>query len=82
MIETTWDWHRAGLPEDMVAFATDVGGNLYCFQVVPETEPVSDDATVWYFDHEEREVESLDLAFSKWLALYAGIPRVPKRDDA
>jgi hypothetical protein len=82
MIETTWDWHRAGLPEDMVAFATDVGGNLYCFQVVPETEPVPDDATVWYFDHEEREVESLDLAFSKWLALYAGIPRVPKRDDA
>jgi hypothetical protein len=66
----------------VVAFATDAGGDLHCFQVVPETEPIPNDATVWYFDHEEREVESLDISFSKWLALYAEIPQVLGRDDA
>lgn len=82
MVETTQAWRQAGLPESMVAFATDAGGDLYCFQVVPEAEPVPNDATVWYFDHEEREVESLDIPFSKWLALYAEIPQAPERDDA
>jgi hypothetical protein len=75
MIETTWDWRQAGLPDSMVAFATDGSGDLYCFQVVPETEPVPDDAIVWYFDHEEKEVESLEMPFSKWLRLYAAIPK-------
>jgi len=74
MIETTWDWRQAGLSESMVAFATGGSGDLYCFQVVPETEPVPDDAIVWYFDHEEKEIESLEMPFSKWLRLYAAIP--------
>lgn len=67
MIEATQDWRQAGLPENMVAFAATGSGDLYCFEVVPETSPVPSDATVWYFDHEEREVESLDMPFSKWL---------------
>ncbi len=82
MIEETEGWREAGLPENMIAFAATGSGDLYCFEVVPETAPVPIDATVWYFDHEEREVESLDLPFTKWLALYANIPDPPSLADA
>ena len=82
MVETTQGWRAAGLPENMVAFASTGGGDLYCFEVVQETAPVPSDATVWYFDHEEQEVESLDLPFSKWLARYADIPNPPSPADA
>jgi hypothetical protein len=73
--ETTRHWRRMGLPESMVAFATEGSGDLYCFEVVPEDQPVPVDATVWYFDHEEREVESLEIEFSKWVELYASISK-------
>lgn len=70
---TTRAWRNAGLPEDMVAVASDDSGNLYCFEVVPESSSVPEEAVVWYFDHEEREIESLEIEFTKWVALYAGI---------
>jgi hypothetical protein len=82
LIATTESWRESGLPENMVAFATTGGGDLYCFEVVPEDAAVPDDAVVWYFDHEEQAVESLDLPFSKWLALYANIPNPPSLADA
>jgi len=72
-IEVTEGWREAGLEDDMVAFATEDSGDLYCFKVVPESEPVPGDATVWYFDHEERSSESLELLFTEWLKLYAQI---------
>jgi SMI1-KNR4 cell-wall len=82
VMSTTEDWREAGLPENMVAFATSGGGDLYCFEVVPEGAAVPEDATVWYFDHEERETESLNLNFSEWLALYANISNPPSFADA
>jgi hypothetical protein len=82
MIEITEGWRETGLPESMIAFAATGSGDLYCFEVVPEASSVPDDAMVWYFDHEEREVESLDLPFTKWLALYANIPNPPSPADA
>ena len=77
LVATTEQWREVGLPENMVAFATTGDGDLYCLEVVPEDVGVLEDATVWYFDHEEREVESLDLGFTRWLALYANIPNPP-----
>jgi SMI1-KNR4 cell-wall len=82
MIENTEGWREIGLPENMVAFASTGGGDFYCFEVVPETSQVPEDATVWYFDHEEREIESLELPFTQWLALYANIPNPPAWADA
>ena len=73
--EATRTWRRMGLPESMVAFASEGSGDLYCFEVVAESQPVPADAVVWYFDHEQREVESLEIQFTKWVALYAGIPK-------
>jgi len=69
----TRSWRSMGLPEHMVAFASDGSGDLYCFEVVPESSPVPEDAIVWYFDHEELQIESLDIEFTNWIGLYAGI---------
>ena len=82
IMSTTERWREAGLPENMIAFANSGGGDLYCFEVVPEDAMVPEDAVVWYFDHEEREVESLELNFSVWLALYSNIPNPPSLADA
>lgn len=82
LIETTRNWRDCGLPENMIAFATTAGGDLYCFEQVPEAASVPEDAIVWYFDHEERVVESLDLPFAQWIALYASIRNPPPFTDA
>jgi hypothetical protein len=75
VIEATETWRSAGLDRNFVAFASEGGGDMYCFEVVPENAQRPADAVVWYFDHEERTVECLDVAFSNWLELYTKVRR-------
>ncbi len=73
IVQVTLQWRKIGLGENMVAFASTSTGNLYCFKVAPKKVPASEDAPVWYFDHDERAVESLHMKFLPWLAQYADI---------
>ena len=75
VIHETECWRAAGLPGAFVAFASEGAGDYYCFSVVPENEPRPADASVWYFDHEERAMECLGVLFTEWLDAYAQIPR-------
>lgn len=63
IVSVTGDWHDLGLPEELVAFATDCMGNLFCFP----TEAHGGEAPVFFFDHDERTVDVIAPSFTRWI---------------
>jgi hypothetical protein len=56
IVEVTGDWRDLGLPEELVAFATDGMSNLFCF---PTSSEVTEELPVFLWDHDSKEVESV-----------------------
>jgi len=65
--EVTGGWRDLGLPEELVAFATDGMGNLFCF---PTSLEATEDLPVFLWDHDSKEVESVASSFSGWIEDY------------
>jgi len=64
MVTRTESWRDLGLPEELVAFATDCMGNLFCF---PTDTGISKGQSVFFFDHDSGEVEVIAPSFSHWI---------------
>ena len=76
IVKTTEASRAMGLPSAFLAFAAEGSGDLYCFEIVPGAGAAPEDALVWYFDHEEGELECLEVPFSKWIFAYSRVARV------
>lgn len=68
MVSVTQDWRDLGMPEELVAFATDSGGNLFCFPTETDGE-----APVFYFDHDSRSAEVIASSFTRWIDEFCGL---------
>ncbi len=77
LIEGTKSYWSAGMSEQLVGFATDSMGNLFCFRRVGPKTPRADDAEVWFFDHEFCSDSKVADSFDQWLLSYLKL----KRDD-
>ncbi len=66
MIETTLSWREMGLREDLVAFASDCSGNLFCFSA-DGSDAVS------YFDHDFGDVREIAPSFASWLKAFCDL---------
>ena len=65
----TRDSWSGGMPQDMVGFANDAGGNYFCYPRRRHRATL-DDAPVWFFDHESIEAHELSPSLAAWLAWY------------
>ena len=63
IVAETEGWRPMGLSSDLVAVASDGGGNLFCFKT--EDQPSSD--AVWFFDHDLIEVYEVAPSFLEWI---------------
>ncbi|HEY0313313.1 MAG TPA: SMI1/KNR4 family protein [Allosphingosinicella sp.] len=63
---STEDWREMGLSEDLVAFASDGRGNLFCFP----SQPVEGRQPVFFFDHDTGEANIDAPSFDRWIARY------------
>lgn len=70
MVTVTEDWRDSGLPEELVAFATDCMGNLFCFP--PAAEAIGE-VPVFFFDHDERSVDVVAPSFTRWIDDFCGV---------
>jgi cell wall assembly regulator SMI1 len=70
MVTATKDWRDLGLPEELVAFATDCMGNLFCFPTEPDT---SGEAPVFFFDHDDRTADVIAPSFTGWIEEFCGV---------
>lgn len=64
IVTVTEGWRDLGLPDELVAFATDCMGNLFCF---PAEDNEIEEAPVFFFDHDERSVEVVARSFTQWI---------------
>ena len=67
MIEETLAWRELGLPENLIAFASDGCGNKFCFSV-------ANGAAIWFFDHDFGTIERVAPSFTQWVRAYCDIP--------
>ena len=69
MVSVTEDWRDLGLSEELVAFATDCMGNLFCFPTAPDD---TGDVPVFFFDHDERSADVIAQSFTRWIDDFCG----------
>ncbi|HYD13482.1 MAG TPA: SMI1/KNR4 family protein [Allosphingosinicella sp.] len=66
ILATTEVWREMGLPADLVAFATDCSGNLFCFG--PNGAP-----TIFLFDHDFGTTREVAPSFSQWIDRFCAL---------
>jgi cell wall assembly regulator SMI1 len=69
MIEITLTWRDMGLPGDMVAFAADCCGNLFCFRTKPDGREMGG-APVFLFDHDFGTTRAISPSFADWIEAF------------
>ncbi|MBN2384553.1 SMI1/KNR4 family protein [bacterium] len=67
VIEGTKMYWSAGMPTDVIGFASDCMGNMFGF--LRNSVP-SDDSPVVFFDHDFVEVDELSPSFNEFLSWY------------
>lgn len=70
IVSVTSDWRDLGLPGDLVAFATDCMGNLFCFRDANHGEEA---APVFFFDHDTQAVDVIAPSFHQWIEEFCGV---------
>jgi len=71
LVKESTAWRSLGLALDLIAFARDRMGNLFCFKSTPTRRADSD---VWFFDHDFGTNESLEVSFKEWIGVFAHLP--------
>ena len=74
IIETTKSYESAGMDTGFLAFASDCMGNLFMFRK-SECVEESEDAKVYFFDHDYVTIEQEEKSFSKLLQRYLKIKK-------
>lgn len=77
IVEQTLGWHGAGMPEHLIAFASDGGGNQLCFDRERLANSTQDRNAVWFFDHDFDTTEMISRSFTELIAMYCAIEPWP-----
>jgi hypothetical protein len=75
VIKGTRGYWSAGMSDQLIGFASDSMGNLFCFRRVEPGSHRMDDAEVWFFDHEFCKVKKIADGFDAWLFSYLKLKR-------
>ncbi|MFW2545315.1 SMI1/KNR4 family protein [Primorskyibacter sp. 2E107] len=72
IITETEDWWPIGLPQNLIALASDAMGNKFCFSS-GDMKTRHETAPVWFWVHDFNETTKLGDSFSEWLELYVDL---------
>ncbi len=75
VIEGTKAYWSGGMSKRLVGFASDSAGNLFCFLRVEPGSARTDDAEVWFFDHDFCKDSKVAGSFDEWLFSYLKLKR-------
>lgn len=67
IIAETLDWREMGMPENLIAFASDGCGNQFCFDTGNGSK------RIWFFDHDFDTVKLIADSFDAWLTALCDI---------
>jgi len=79
IVEETLAWREIGMPEHLIAIASDGMGNKFCFDAGGLERGASDSQAVWFFDHDFNTVEKIAVSFDAWIDTFCAVE--PLRDS-
>ncbi|MES2543946.1 MAG: SMI1/KNR4 family protein [Bacteroidota bacterium] len=62
------EW-TSNIEENLIPFASDCMGNIFCFAFKDLTSRKSD-CNIYYYDHDFDSVENLSISFEQWIEQY------------
>jgi hypothetical protein len=80
IIEETIDWREMGMPEALVAFASDGCGNKFCFDSERTDNGSAKASGVWFYDHDFGTVDQIAASFDDWIGAFCRVEPLPTPD--
>lgn len=71
--ETMSGWREAGMPKEMIPFASDSMGNIFAFDARDSLGGRRPDCPIYFWDHDFDEVSLEASGFDEWIAKYNAI---------
>jgi hypothetical protein len=76
VVEQTQAWRAGGLPDNLIAFASDCSGNLFCFDARRARDGHTSKAPVWFWNHDDGDLSMVADSFSFWIEQFCGVDYV------
>ncbi|MFB9981767.1 SMI1/KNR4 family protein [Mesorhizobium kowhaii] len=67
IVEETLGWREIGMPDRLVAIASDGSGNKFCFNADQLGRDSADMRAIWFFDHDFGTVDEVAPSFHAWI---------------
>lgn len=77
LVQATELYWSGGMISDLIGFASDCMGNLFCFRRDDISAGRPDDCPIWLFDHEYCSERQFMDSFDSFLARYLTLPEIP-----
>ena len=76
IVQQTLSWREIGMPDSLVAFASDESGNKFCFSTEKSEYGGDSSRKIWLFDHDFDSVEYIAPGFDVWIDAFCSIEPV------
>lgn len=73
IIQETIDWRGLGMPEQLVAFASDGCGNKFCFDAERMNNGSAESRAIWFYDHDFGTVDQVAPSFDAWVQAFCNV---------
>ena len=77
IVQVTEEWRALGLPANLIAFASDCSGNLFCFECPAPPGPRAPDALVWLWNQDFDRKRRVAPNFKAWISAFCDIAPRP-----
>lgn len=82
ILATTFGAREAGMPPQLIAFASDCAGNMFCFDADKLRSADVDQNAIWFFDHDFCVVEPEAPGFAVWINRFCQVEPSPPIDES
>lgn len=73
IVEEATGWREIGMPEQLVAFASDGCGNKFCFDADRLNNGNAEGYGIWFYDHDFETVDQIAPSFNVWIAAFCHV---------
>ncbi len=77
IVQVTEEWRALGLPANLLAFASDCAGNLFCFECPAPPGPREADALVWLWNQDFDRKRRIAPSFKTWISAFCALAPQP-----
>jgi len=82
IIEETTGWREIGMPEQLVAFASDGCGNKFCFDAERLNNGSAEGYAIWFYDHDFETVDKIASSFDVWIEAFCHVEPLGEADPS